>query len=134
MKKIKYLFIMLAAVMVSVSCNNDDDDSFDNNFDDNFGDSALVGTWILTEFDNGVEFTETATFNENLAGTFVSASTFEGETESVSESFTWSTDGNKLRLIIGGETEILKYSISGDNLTVTTEDGETITFYRPQSS
>jgi len=134
MKKIKYLFIMLVAVMVSVSCNNDDDDSFDDNFDDNFGDSALVGTWILTEFDNGVEFTETATFNENLAGTLVSASTFEGETESVSESFTWSTDGNKLRLIIGGETEILKYSISGDNLTVTTEDGETITFYRPQSS
>ena len=36
--------------------------------------------------------------------------------------------------IIDGETEILKYSISGDNLTVTTEDGETITFYRPQSS
>ena len=134
MKKIMYLFVMFAAVMVSVSCNNDDDEGFDDNFDDNFGDSALFGTWVLTEFEDGETFTETVTFNENLSGTLVSSETFEGETESVSESFTWSTDGNKLRLIIGGETEILKYSISGDNLTVTTEDGETITFYRPQSS
>lgn len=134
MKKIMYLFVMFAAVMVSVSCNNDDDEGFDDNFDDNFGDSALFGTWVLTEFEDGETFTETVTFNENLSGTLVSTETFEGETESVSESFTWSTDGNKLRLIIGGETEILKYSISGDNLTVTTEDGETITFYRPQSS
>ena len=128
MKKLKYLFVMFVAVMVSVSCNNDDDDGFDGGFDDNFGDSALVGTWMMTEFDDGVELTEAATFNENLTGTLVSSSTFEGETVSVSESFTWSTDGNKLRLIFDGESEILKYSISGDNLTITTDDGETIGF------
>ena len=132
MKKLKYLFVMFVAVMVSVSCSNDDDDGFDGSFDDNFGDSALVGTWILTEFDDGVELTEAATFNESLTGILVSSSTFEGETESLSESFTWSTDGNKLRLIIDGETEILKYSISGDTLTVTTDEGDTLNFYKEQ--
>ena len=133
MKKIKYLFVMFVAVMVSVSCSNDDDDGFDDNFDDNFGDSALVGTWEWSEFDGPYEIKETVTFKENLSGTLVSSETFEGTTTiTESESFTWSTDGNKLRLIFDGDTEVLKYSISGDNLTVTTGDGETIGFTKQQ--
>ena len=134
MKNFKYLFIMFIAVMASVSCNKDDDEGFDDNFDDNFGDSALFGTWVLTAFEDGETFTDTVTFNENLSGTYLSNETFEGETQSVFENFTWSTNENILRLIFIGETEILKYSISGDSVTVTTEDGETITFYRQQSS
>ena len=129
MKKVKYLLIMFVAVMVSVSCNNDDDDSFDDNFDDSYGDSALVGIWEQGEIEDGVLIKETVTFNENLSGTIVSSETFEGTTTiTESENFTWSTEGNKLRLIFGVETEVLKYSISGDNLTVTTSDGETIGF------
>jgi uncharacterized lipoprotein NlpE involved in copper resistance len=119
MKKIKYLFVMFVAVMVSVSCNNDDDD----NFDGGNGDNALVGIWGLIELEEGVAISVTATFNENLSGTLVTSETFEGETASEFESFTWSTDGNKLRLIFDEETEILTYSISGDTLTVTDDEG-----------
>ena len=98
MKKIKYLFVMFVAVMVSVSCSNDDDDGFDDNFDDNFGDSALVGTWEWSEFDGQYEIKETVTFKENLSGTLVSSETFEGTTTiTESESFTWSTDGIALK-------------------------------------
>jgi hypothetical protein len=129
MKKFKYLLIMVLAVTVSVSCSNDDDD---DDFDDSNGDTALVGTWGLTESEDGVTFTETVTFNENLSGTLVSSETFEGETVSEYQSFTWSTDGNKLRLIFDDETETLTYSISGDNLSVTTGDGENIGFTRQQ--
>jgi hypothetical protein len=132
MKKIKYVLIMFVAVMVSVSCSKDDDDNFDDNFGDNVGDNALVGTWGLIELEDGSTLTETATFNENLSGTLVSSSTFEGETESTYDSFTWSTNGNKLRLIFDGETEILTYSISGDKLTVTTDVGDTIVFTKQQ--
>lgn len=132
MKNFKYLFIMFVAVMASVSCSNDDDENFKDDFEDNSGDSALVGTWGWTELEEGETITETVTFNENFSGTLVSSETFEGETESVFDNFTWSTNENKLRLIFNGETEILKYSISGDNLTVTTDDGETIGFTKQQ--
>jgi len=126
MKTIKYLFILFVAVMVSVSCNNDDDDDYD----DDYGDNALVGIWGLMESDDGVAISVTVTFNENLSGTIVTSETFDGETESEFESFTWSTDGNKLRLKLDGETEKLTYSISGDTLTVTDEDGETTVLTR----
>jgi hypothetical protein len=126
MKKFKYLFIMFVAVMVSVSCSNDDDD----NYDDSNGDNALVGTWGFTESEDGVAISVTVTLNENLSGTLVTSETFEGETISENESLTWSTDGNKLRLIIDGETDKLTYSISGDTLTVTDEDGETTVLTR----
>jgi uncharacterized lipoprotein NlpE involved in copper resistance len=117
---------MFVAVMVSVSCNNDDDD----NYDDSYGDSALVGTWGLNESEGGLTINVTATFNENLSGTLLTSETFDGETEAEFENFTWSTDGNKLRLKLDGETEKLTYSISGDTLTVTDEDGETTVLTR----
>ncbi len=106
--------------------SNDDDD----NYDDSNGDNALVGTWGFTESADGVAISVTVTFNENLSGTLVTSETFEGETISENESLTWSTDGNKLRLIIDGETDKLTYSISGDTLTVTDEDGETTVLTR----
>ena len=108
MKKIKYLLILVVAVMVSVSCNTDDDD----------GVSALVGTWEMSDVDEDIEYSITVTFKASFSGTMVSVAFYEGESETDSESFTWSTDGNKLTLIIDGETEILTYSISGDKLTI----------------
>ncbi len=60
-----------------------------------------------------------ASFNENLSGTIVSVLSFEGETQTETQNFTWSTADNKLTLIIDGDTEVNTYSISRDKLTLT---------------
>ncbi len=112
--------------MVSVSCNNDDDD----NYNDNYGDTALVGIWELIESGDGFAISVTVTFNENLSGTLATSETFDGETEAEFQNFKWSTEGNKLRLKLDGDTEKLTYSISGDMLTVTDDDGETTVLTR----
>lgn len=116
MKKIKYLLIMAVAVMVSVSCSNDDDDDV----------NPLVGSWGLTESEQGYEYSLTVKFNANLTGTIGTVETFNGETETENESFTWSTDGNKLTLILDGNTDISTYSISGNKLTVTSNGDNTV--------
>jgi len=119
MKKIKYLLIMAIAVMVSVSCSNNDDDN-DNDV------NPLVGSWGVVESELGVELSMIITFNANLTGAFTATITFDGETETENESFEWSTSGNKLTLIIDGMTDISTYSISGNKLTITDEDGSTV--------
>jgi len=116
MKNIKYLFVMVFAMLLSVSCNSDDDGS-------DSGTNALVGTWRVNESDEGFDITVTATFNANNSGTLVMVTTFAGETETETENFTWSTSGNKLTLTGSGETDIVTYSISGNKLTITDEDG-----------
>jgi hypothetical protein len=121
MKKIKYLLILVVAVMVSVSCSNDDGDDDVN---------ALVGTWEFTEFDDGDEITVTVTFKANYTGTIVAVVTFDGESETENDGFTWDTDGNKLTMEVDGETDISTYSISGDKLTINFDDGETIVLTR----
>ena len=120
MKKFKYLLIMIIALTVSVSSCSDDDDPV----------NALVGTWEYTDLADGEEYNLSLTFKENLTGTALITYTFEGETESGNESFTWSTDRNKLTLIIEGETEMLTYSISGNKLTLTFEDDDPLVFTR----
>jgi len=115
MKTFKYLLIMLLTVSLSVACSDDDEKDGGNN--------SLIGSWELSETIEGIEFNITATFNKNLSGTIVSVFTFEGETETETENFTWSTDGNKLTLVISGETEVSTYSISGDKLTITDSEG-----------
>lgn len=120
MKKVKYVLIMIVALMSVTSCSDDDDD-----IDNDYGDNALVGVWGLLELEgDGAAISVTATFNENLSGALTTSVTFDGDTEAEYESFTWSTDGNKLKLMFDGETEILTYSISGDTLTVTDGEGE----------
>ena len=116
MKKIKYLLIMAVAVMVSVSCSNDDDNDV----------NPLVGSWGFTELEGVEEYSLTVTVNENLTGNIGVVETFDGETETFNQSFTWSTDGNKLTLIIDGETDISTYSISGNKLTITSEGDNTV--------
>jgi len=100
--------------------------------DDIDGVNALVGTWGLIESEEGVEISLTVTFNENLSGTIATnlSNHLVGETEIEYESFTWSTNGNKLTLIIDGETEISTYSISGNRLTMTDEDGKSTVLTR----
>ncbi|WP_372767142.1 lipocalin family protein [Lutibacter sp.] len=118
MKKIKYFLIMVVAVMVSVSCSKDDNDVDDVN--------PLVGSWGIIESEQGLEINITATFNSNLTGAILAIVTFEGETVTENESFTWSTSGNKLTLVINGETEISTYSISDNKLTIIDVDGTTV--------
>jgi hypothetical protein len=123
MKNFKYLFVMFFAVMLSVSCSSDDDSGSDLN------DSALVGTWGITEIDEGVGVKVLITFNANNSGTSVVTSTFEGEiTQTDTENFTWSTSGNKLTISSGGESDVVTYAINGNKLTVTDSDGVVVVF------
>ena len=108
MKKIKYLLIMAMAVMMSVSCSKDDDDDV----------NPIVGTWGYTETFDGEVLVFEVTFKENLTGTMMSSVTFDGATYEESDNFTWSTSGNKLTMVIAGETDISTFSISGNKLTI----------------
>jgi hypothetical protein len=121
MKKFKYLLIMLVALTVSVSCSDDNDD---------MGSNELVGTWGLSESDEGVAISIEATFNANFKGTIASTFSFGGESETDNSNFTWSTEGNKLTMIIDGDTEISTYSISGNKLTITDDDSDSFVLIR----
>ena len=122
MKNIKYLFFMAFAVMLSVSCSSDDDSGA------NINDSALVGTWGYTEIDEAFEIEALITFNSNKSGVLVYSFTLDEETDTETENFTWSTDGNKLSLSSGGVVEIFSYSIAGNKLTLADSDGESTVF------
>lgn len=117
MKNNQYFFVVFLSVLISVSCSNNDDSS-------DLMDIGLIGTWVYTEMDDGEEFNITLTFNSNNTGILVTKTTFNGETETESENFTWSTSGNKLTFNISGETPFMvTYSISGKNLSITDQDG-----------
>ena len=119
MKNVKYLLIMVLAVMMSVSCSKDDDNDV----------NPIVGTWGLTEtFDGEVIDIEIA-FKANLTGTIMSSITFDGTTYDESDNFTWSTSGNKLTIVMDGETDVTTYSISGNKLTIDA-DGENLVLTR----
>lgn len=109
----KYLLIMIMAVMMSVSCSDDDDDDV----------NPLVGTWAISESIEGVEISLSATFKSDFTGTMASSIAFDGNTETESSSFTWSTSGNKLTMEIDGETETATFLILGNKLTITDEEG-----------
>lgn len=102
---------MIFAVTLSVSCSSDDDSASDSN--------ALLGTWETTASEEGFEIEVDVTFKANNTGSSNVSTTFEGETFSESDSFTWSTNGNKLSIVSGGETDVVTYSISGNKLTIT---------------
>ena len=115
MKNIKYLFVLIFAVALSVSCSSDDDSSSNS--------SDLVGSWETTDVQEGIDYNITATFNVNNSGNLTSVSTFDGFTKTESDDFTWSTDRNKLTINSDGETDVLTYSISGNKLTMTDQGG-----------
>ena len=81
--------------------------------------------YFLTRFESeeGYEYSVLVTFKENGTGTIVAVETFDGETETESDTFTWGTDGNKLTLVIDGDEETTTYIILGNKLTITTETG-----------
>ena len=121
MKKFKYLLIMFVALTVSVSCGNDDDNDSDKN--------DLVGTWAVSYSEYGDDIEITVDFYANLSGAYVLSLTTQGTTVNLNSYFTYSTDGNKLTMVMDGETNVSTYSISGNELTIT-EDGDSIVFTR----
>ena len=77
----------------------------------------------MSESEEGYEYSVLVTFKENGTGTIVAVETFDGESETDSDTFTWGTDGNKLTLVIEGDEETTTYVILGNKLTITTESG-----------
>jgi hypothetical protein len=122
MKNIKYLLVMIVAVMAFVSCDNDDDD-------DIMGDPALVGQWVYTEVDLPDFFSVTLNFDSDLRGINESLSFIDNVESRQIDSFTYSTNGNQLTIVIDGETEVSTYFISGNSLTID-NTGEGIVFIK----
>lgn len=118
MKRIT-LFLLAVVLMVGVGGCSSSDDSNDN---------PLVGTWtgqMGADRRGDPDITVTVTFKED--NTFTST-----ENGVPSDSGTWSTDGNVLtmRWNDSGETETLTFSVAGNQLTLTTTDGDTLVLTR----
>lgn len=122
MKQLKYLFVLILALTINISCSSDDDGGSSVN------ESSLVGTWESTVTDEDGEIKVAVTFNSNFSGILKFTYNYEGETFIETDSMTWSTNGNKLTIVSDGETEVLTYSISGNQLTTTDETGIVIVF------
>ena len=114
MKSFKYVLIMFVALSVSLTSCTDDDDDMGN---------PILGTWSLSEAEGEFEVGISATFKENGSGTLTATVSLFGETQSETDSFTWSTKGDQLTMTMDGETEVSTYSISGDTLTITDDEG-----------
>ena len=120
MKKIGIILLLMMVTLVS--CSKDDDENVVN---------PLIGTWENSLTYDGVIFKNVYTFNANNTGVLSIIVSFQGEDpETYTENFNWSiNNNNNLTLLIGGEMEVVNYSISGNKLTITFE-GETIVFTR----
>ena len=105
--------IMFVALTAAISCTDDSD--ADTN--------PIVGTWTVSESEAGFSVSISATFEENNKGTMLATVGFGGESATENSSFTWSTDGDQLTMVIDGETEVSTYSISGNKLTITDSEG-----------
>jgi hypothetical protein len=124
MKRFKYLFVIVIAVMLSVSCSKDDNS--------NLNDSALVGTWGFTETEEVYDEEQVITFNSDFSGILVYSITFDGRTESVDYNLTWSTSGNKLTIEMNEEAETGNYSITGNKLTINNMENDYVEVYTKQ--
>ena len=114
MKKLKYLFIILATVMLSASCSDDGNDN------DNY--NGLIGSWEETQWDEDLWTKWTFTFNSNGTGTISAAANTPDDGNG--DDFTWGTEGDQLTLVINEDTEKAIYSISGNKLTINFDEGE----------
>lgn len=107
---------MFTLVFAVASCTSDDDGGMDN---------QLLGTWEVTEAEDGMEVSIVAKFNANDTGTMATVATFGGEPFiDQTFDFTYSVDGDQLTMTMDGDTEISTYSVSGDRLTITDSEGD----------
>ena len=104
------LVLFFALPVLTTSCDKDEELS------------ELVGTWEYSESAYGFTLTTSITFNSNKTGKMLMISSFNGENETLSSNFTWSTQGDILSTTAEGETISVKYSISGNKLTITDDD------------
>ena len=111
------LVLFFALPVLTTSCDKDEELS------------ELVGTWEYSESAGGFTLTTSITFNSDKTGKMLMISSFNGENETLSSNFTWSTQGDILSTTAEGETTSVKYSISGNKLTIT-DDGEISIFTR----
>ena len=118
MKWMKWFLILAVGagvVLGIVGCSDDDDD-------DGGGGNPLVGTWKATSF-NGQALDDSISVVVTLRSDGTASSTYSlgGATETLNG--TWNTDGGTLNVTTDGETESAAYSVSGDTLTITDEEG-----------
>ncbi len=96
------------------------------------GSSGLVGTWELTKLTMETSFVKleynpseiglSITLEINEDGTFSITEIEEGET--TNSSGTWTTDGNKLIVVEGGQTLEFNYSLSRNKLIMSFEEDD----------
>ena len=121
MKKAALMAAVLAAGLVlSYGCGGSDknDDNGDNG---GGGNSSIVGTWIDTQW--GYQITLTSGGRYTVS---------DSETGEVWDTGTWSTSGSRITTTSDddGETDTDTFSISGNTLTVVTDEGTTDTLTR----
>ena len=117
MKTLSIIGILTAFLILSTLNSCKDEESI----------NPIVGTWEYSETLEGLKITLTITFNTDLTGLMKIVMEFEGQSESETVNFTYSTNSNKLTLIMDGESQVFDYSISGNKLTLT-DEGEDIVF------
>ncbi len=96
------------------------------------GSSGLAGTWELTKLTMETAFVKleynpseiglSITLKINEDGTFSITEIEEGET--TTSSGTWTTDGNKLIVVEGGQTLEFNYSLSRNKLIMSFEEDD----------
>ena len=122
MKKINLAFITILILGLGVfnSCDKDDTEI----------ENPLVGTWEISESEDGYSFTLTITFNSDNTGVVIEEYVEDGSTERYTEDFTYSTNDNNLLITMDDETVELTYAISDNQLTITEEGEAALVFTR----
>ena len=111
MKNLKYLFIIVVAIVLFASCSDDGIEGAKEN--------GIVGTWEQADSDeSGMRVMMNLTFNSN--GTGSSSVDSNNPDNGNSSDFTWETEGGTILIIITEEwgNETMTYSISGNKLTI----------------
>ncbi len=130
MRKTSFSFLLVFAMgMILISgCEKDED----------VPQNKLLGTWEYMETymevdeDTGmsyeISFELTYTFNSDLSGVANGVITYPGEEPEIENlNFSYTTEGDKLTLAIGGETLNATYTVSGNKLTI--DDGEEVIIF-----
>ena len=120
----KYLFLLLTLMVTSfafVSCSDDDDDNRYN--------SAIVGTWKITEVKTSQSVSYMDWPFKTTYASFKSDGTYYGSGYFGNGSGTWSIKGNTVNTYVGGELyasyEIISVTSTTSELKMSM-DGESI--------
>ena len=87
----------------------------------------IIGTWEYSFSEEGYSTTITFTFNSDNTGSLFAKYVEDGETETESFNFTYSTNGSTLSITGLGDIGELPYTIADNKLTII-EDGEVLIF------